>query len=64
MPEIERRRAILDGDTVTIIGMTGTGRNADVEIRDQLGYTKVVKRKDLKLLDKQDDAASFTYHEA
>lgn len=59
----ERYRAMLGDQMVTIIDLKGTSKNSDVEIRDQFGYTRTVKRKDLKLLDKRDEVATFEYQD-
>lgn len=59
MPERERARW---GDKiVTVIGHTGSGKSAKVDIRDSNGFTHTVKATELRPLDEGDPLRTFKF---
>lgn len=56
----ERRRAWLGDKLVTVVSVKGRDRRAQVEYRDEFGYTGTCKSSDLKQLDQDDERAKFT----
>lgn len=51
---MKRERAMLDGELVTILNVTGPGKNAKVEIRTATGFVTTVSARQLKRLDAND----------